>query len=213
MKTTHKKEVYIKQDTLSDQLFDEKSIFFDIETTGFSPSTSSLYMIGCAKRVGKHICIDQFFAEQPQEEAMILEAFLALLEGYETLISFNGIGFDIPYLKAKCDHYNLDGHFQSYQYLDIYKSVSELKFLLKLPNYKQKTIEAFLGIARDDKQTGGELINVYLDYVQNPTEEGFELLHLHNYEDVLHMVDLLSILSYIEIFNGQYSILSTRIDE
>lgn len=48
MKKTHKEELYIKQDNLTDQLFDTHSIFFDIETTGFSPNSSSLYMIGCA---------------------------------------------------------------------------------------------------------------------------------------------------------------------
>ena len=32
---------------------------------------------------------------------------------------------------------------KEYHYLDIFKCVSELKFLLKLPNYKQKTIESF----------------------------------------------------------------------
>ena len=36
MKKTHKEELYIKQDNLTDQLFDTHSIFFDIETTGFS---------------------------------------------------------------------------------------------------------------------------------------------------------------------------------
>ena len=35
MKKTHKEELYIKQDNLTDQLFDTHSIFFDIETTGF----------------------------------------------------------------------------------------------------------------------------------------------------------------------------------
>ena len=38
------------------------------------------------------------------------------------------------------------------------------------------------------------------------------LLRIHNYEDVLHMIDLLSVLSYLEILNGQYTILSHRID-
>lgn len=212
MKNTHKEELYIKQDPLTDQLFDEHSIFFDIETTGFSPSSSSLYMIGCARRSGKYICIDQFFAEKPGEEKLVLTAFLELLKQYDTIISFNGIGFDVPYLKAKCDTYHLSETFKDFNYLDIFKCVSKLKFLLKLPNYKQKTIESFLGLSRDDKQTGGELINVYQEYTRHPSEEAFRLLHLHNYEDILGMIDLLPILSYIEIFNGQYSILSTRID-
>ena len=38
------------------------------------------------------------------------------------------------------------------------------------------------------------------------------LLRIHNYEDVLHMIDLLSVLSYLEVLNGQYTILSHRID-
>ena len=38
------------------------------------------------------------------------------------------------------------------------------------------------------------------------------MLCLHNYEDVVRMIDLLPILSYLEILNGQYRILSTRID-
>ena len=48
MKSTHKEELYIKQDPLTDLIFDDHSIFFDIETTGFSPASSTLYMIGCA---------------------------------------------------------------------------------------------------------------------------------------------------------------------
>lgn len=212
MKTTHKEQLYIKQDMLTDQIFDEHSIFFDIETTGFSPKQSSLYMIGCAARSEGKICIDQFFAENPSEEKMVISAFLDVLKQYDTIISFNGVGFDIPYLKAKCDFYQLPENLRDYNYLDIFKSVSELKFLLKLPNYKQKSIEAFLGINREDRQTGGELINVYLDYVKNPDEKAYELLHLHNYEDVIGMIDLLPVLSYLELFNGQYAILSTRID-
>lgn len=212
MKTTHKEELYIKQDPLSDRLFDEHSVFFDIETTGFSPVNTSVYLIGCARRSGKYVCIDQFFAENPSEEKLILLAFLEVLKGYDTLISFNGVGFDVPYLKAKCDQYKLAESFKDFNYLDIFKSVCELKFLLKLPNYKQKTIEQFLKLDRDDKASGGELINVYHSYVKQPSEEACQLLHLHNYEDVLHMIDLLPILSYIEIFNGSYSILSTRID-
>ena len=103
MKTTHKEELYVKSDKLTDKLYDEESIFFDIETTGFSPVNSSVYLIGCARRKGKYICIDQYFAENPSEEKIIISAFMGLLKQYKTIISFNGVGFDIPFLKAKCD--------------------------------------------------------------------------------------------------------------
>ena len=79
MKTFHEEIPDLCQDALTDQLFDEHSIFFDIETTGFSPANSTLYMIGCARRKSNRICIDQFFAEKPEEEAEILAAFFQML--------------------------------------------------------------------------------------------------------------------------------------
>ena len=78
MKTTHKEEIYVKSDKLTDKLYDEESIFFDIETTGFSPANSSVYLIGCARRKGKYICIDQYFAENPSEEKIIISAFMGV---------------------------------------------------------------------------------------------------------------------------------------
>ncbi len=211
MKHTHKEELYIRQSRFIDQLYDNDSVFFDIETTGFSPAHSNIYMIGCARKKNDIISVDQFFAENPSEESVIINAFLEILEKCSTIISFNGIGFDIPFLKAKCDQYNIHEHFKEYQYLDIFKSVSELKFLLKLPNYKQKTVEKFLGLSREDLFSGGELINVYREYQKNNSEEKLQLLHLHNYEDVLGMMNLLPILSYLEVFHGQYTITETCI--
>ena len=213
MKSTHSEEIYIKKNNLTNTLFDEKSLFFDIETTGFSPSSSSIYMIGCARRKGNHICIDQFFAETVNEEKLIISAFIDLLKQYSTIISYNGVGFDIPFLKAKCDKYNINESFKDYNYIDIFKSVSKIKFLLKLENYKQKSIEKFLGLKRDDKFSGGELINVYYDYLKSPSDEYLKILYLHNFEDIIGMTELLPILSYIEILNGQYSIEETKISK
>lgn len=211
MKHIKKEELYFKRDCLSDELFDYDSIFFDIETTGFSPTNSMVYLIGCARRVEDKLVIDQFFADNKDDEIWILKDFLALLQKYHTIISFNGVGFDIPFLKAKCITYELDEDFKDYQYLDIFKSVSELKFLLKLENYKQKTIENFLEIHRDDKYSGGELINVYQNYLKRPDTFQRELLLLHNYDDVMGMTMLLPALSYLEVFCGQYAIKETQV--
>ena len=211
MKHIHKEQLYIRQSQLQDQLFDSTAIFFDIETTGFSPAHSSIYLIGCARRVEESVFIDQFFAESPSDEKEVLQSFLDIIKNYSTIISFNGIGFDVPFLKAKCDTYQLEESFKSFHYLDVFKSVSELKFLLKLPNYKQKTLETFLGLSREDEFSGGELINVYQEYCKDSDAAKEELLLLHNYEDVVGMMDLLPILSYIELFHGQYSIAQTKI--
>lgn len=206
-----KQELYIRQDKLSDLLFDEHSLFFDIETTGFSPAHSQIYLIGCACRRGTSIYVDQFFASSREEEAEILQLFIEKLKEYSTLISFNGIGFDIPFLKAKCDANHMEENFSEKNYLDIFKSLSGIKPLLKLPNYKQKTIETFLDIQREDPFFGGDLINVYYEYQKKRDPDQLQMLLLHNYEDLMGMTDLLPILSYLEIFHGQYSIVESSI--
>lgn len=202
MKTIQKELKFEYSHALMNELLTEQSIFFDIETTGFSPTHSTLYLIGCARRKGDYLCITQYFAEKESEEKLILTAFLDLLREYDTIITYNGIGFDIPYLRAKCLSYDLTEVFSDFEYIDIFKSISQIKHILQLENYKQKTVEKFLQIKRNDLYTGGELIPIYHSYVKHKDIELFDLLLLHNYEDVLGMLDLLPVLSYVRLFYG-----------
>lgn len=195
---------------LIQQFFTEDTLFFDIETTGFSPAGTQLYLIGCARRCGDEMIIEQYFAETFDDETAVLTCFLTLLEKHRTIITFNGSGFDIPYIKAKCRTLHLPDAFSDKNHIDLFKIVSSLKFLLKLPNYKQKTIEAFLGIDRKDMFDGGQLIEVYRSYVHQPSDEQMYFLKQHNYEDVLGMLDLLPVLSYSHLFKGEYTFLSVE---
>lgn len=213
MQIIHKKLPLTDTSGIIYDTFTEKSIFFDIETTGFSPGRSVLYLIGCAVRTGSSMEIWQFFSESKNEQPQILAGFLNLLAPYETIITFHGLGFDIPYLKAKCEEFQLEEHFDKFTYLDIYKSVSHLKFLLALPDYKQKTVESFLGIDRKDRCSGGDLIEVYHQYVKQPSSEAKELLLLHNYEDVIGMRALLSVLAYEKLFQGCCRILDVHVTD
>ncbi len=211
MKHIYQKQLYIKQSNLTNKLFGEDCIFFDIETTGFSPSNASIYLIGCLRKQEDTLFIDQFLAENKNDEKDVLCQFIDLLNHYKTIISFNGIGFDIPFIKAKCNSYGIEEHLKDFEYIDIFKLISNIKFLLKLPNYKQKTLENFLDIHRDDKFSGGELINVYDDYTKTGSKESEELLLLHNFEDVTGMLDLLPVLSYMNILKGGFCIKETEI--
>lgn len=211
MKHIKKQQAFCPQNTFVDKFFQKDCIFFDIETTGFSPASGTLYLIGCMYQKEHTLYMEQFFAEHPSEEQMLLEHFSDLLSDFQTMISFNGLGFDIPYLKAKYATYQIQTDFSDWKQLDIFKEVGNLKALLSLPNYKQKTIEQFLGISREDSFTGGELIRVYKNYIQNKSDKSEHLLLLHNFEDVLGMLDLLPILSYKNILNGQHSFMETSI--
>lgn len=188
--------------------FPEDAVFFDIETTGFSHKHAICYLIGCATRTGNTILIDQFFAEQKDDEKEVIASFLQFIQPYHTLITFNGNGFDIPFLMGRCELLGLQQTLCDFSLRDIFKSLSSLKNILKLENYKQKTVESFLGIDREDAYNGGELINIYYDYQKTGSSSALALLKLHNYEDVLGMTELLPVFSYINFFEGSFYVAS-----
>lgn len=71
---------------------------------------------------------------------------------------------------------------------------------------KQKAIEQFLGISREDKYTGGQLIEVYRDYLHTHEKSLYDLLILHNEDDLKGMPAILPILSYADFFHPLFSL-------
>ncbi|MCQ2517170.1 MAG: ribonuclease H-like domain-containing protein [Lachnospiraceae bacterium] len=179
----------------------EEILFLDIETTGFTAKSSNLYLIGCVFYENDSWNTIQWLAENYDEEIDVLKAFLEFCLHYSFLIHFNGNRFDIPYLQQKCEMYQIPFLFDAFKGIDLYKRIKPYKNFLKLDDCKQKTIETFLGIVRDDKFNGGELINYYHDYVCNPNEEYENCILLHNAEDIVGMLDLLAILAIPDLFN------------
>ncbi len=181
----------------------EKILFVDIETTGFTAKNSSLYLIGAAFYHDERWHIKQWFAENYDEEADVLDAFFHFASSYTHLIHFNGNNFDLPYMLQKCEQHSLPYSFDQFEGIDLYKRISPYKFFLNTPNCKQKTLEKFLGVKRRDMYNGGQLINIYHTYVKRPTEFHYQLLALHNSDDMKGMLKLTSLLSYYDLFNGK----------
>ena len=200
------KELSVKNLTKIQENFLLKNpLLFDIETTGFSAKTTSLYLIGSAYFSENKLCFIQFFATSPDEEPELLEAFKDLCENFQLLGSFNALGFDIPYLKHKYASYHMDCSFLDMAHYDIYKLLYPYKALFGLENFKQKTIECWLENKRNDPYSGGELIATYKKYVKSPSEHARNDLLLHNEEDVHGIFALANLLSYKELFAGEYS--------
>lgn len=179
----------------------EKILFFDIETTGFSPKTNSIYLIGCGYFSEGLFHIVQFFADKTDEEAEILRSFADFLKNYSCLVQFNGNNFDIPFVQQKCTHYEIGEIFSDCSFIDLYRCIFPYRTLLGLENCKQKTVERFLGIDREDTFSGGELINFYMSYQRDPEEDLLHLLLLHNSDDVKGLPALLPVLSYHDLFH------------
>lgn len=180
----------------------EDILFIDIETTGFLSGSSAIYMIGTAYYKEENWCIRQFFANSIEEEEQILKAFMDFADNFSYIIHFNGNTFDLPFINAKAQKYDILNVLNSKNGMDIYRRITPYKNLLKLPDCKLKTVEIFLGIERDDVYSGGELIQVYNDYTESHDYELYHTLLLHNSDDMKGMLTILPILSYYDLFNS-----------
>lgn len=183
-----------------------QTLFIDIETTGLYVHSSNLYMIGCAyldETPDKPACwrTIQWFATNYEEEVHVLNAFVTFSKAYRYLIHFNGNQFDIPYLQNKMQQYNIPFRFDEFEGIDIYRRIAPYKTFLKLPDCKQKTIENFVtATVREDQYTGGELIDVYHEYVLHHDEEKEHFLLLHNEEDLKGMLEIAAALAIPDLF-------------
>lgn len=191
----------------------EKLLFFDIETTGLSAHSSSLYLIGCVSYDGSRWKLVQWMAERFLEEVEVLQSFLQYCHDYDTLVHFNGDTFDIPYLTACGRQYGIEVSLDTMESIDLLRLIRPLKKLLCLDNLRLKTIERFLGIYREDQYTGGELIKVYEYFASHPSEEAKHLLLLHNAEDLKNLPPLLSILNYTSLSEHAAAVLSCSVSE
>ncbi|MCD7864602.1 MAG: ribonuclease H-like domain-containing protein [Clostridiales bacterium] len=206
----------------------EEMLLFDIETTGLSAARDFIYCIGCGYRTDDTVRTELFFAETPAQEEEILAAFSALLNRFTTLITFNGTTFDIPFIRKRSTLYdklsarkylNLqqEPHLtkttdretpvaSGSAFIDLYREAIRMKSLLRLPSYRQKVIEQFLGCTREDKYDGGQLIRIYRRYVSVPDPQALSLLLLHNEEDVRGLFDLIGLLSWHQLRDGAFAI-------
>ena len=180
----------------------EDTLLYDIETTGLNPKSSQLYLLGILLFHKENIELIQFFSESVLDEEEILEQFFQLCQTKKVLISFNGEGFDNRFIEAMAKSYGkLPLHLYLKQ-LDLFKLIRKRKKFYGLESASLKSCERFLGIYREDRCSGGELISVYQEYLQDKGNEKKNMLLLHNREDIQNLPALFSFLAYENIFQG-----------
>lgn len=192
----------------------KSSLFFDIETTGFSPQSSFLFLIGMLYQENDCWKLTQLLAEEPEDECLLLRIFLETADRYETLIHFNGSTFDLPYLIKKAQILHLPHSLEHLRSLDLYRIFRPLGKLLSLENMKQQTLETFLGWKRTDQLTGKDMICLFRQYTDsrrnsdNPRSDSARLqtlLLLHNHDDMLGMTKLTCMAAYLALRDGNIS--------
>ena len=177
----------------------EECMFLDIETTGFRPESSRLYLIGVVCRKKHTWEAVQWIAENSREEAALLRIFSAFSRPFRAWIHFNGERFDLPYLREKYRLLEIPLPEPPEYSADLYQDFRPLRGLLGLKHLNQKALEEHLGYHRKDCFSGGELIQVYRDYCKSPDEKALDQLLLHNLDDLRGMLLLTQYYSYLRL--------------
>ena len=210
-----KKTYHLQLDLTGTQFQDynrSSLLFFDIETTGLTARMSYIYLIGAIAWEDNCWKCTQWFAQNTIEEPDILKEFLAYTQDKTLLIHFNGDRFDIPYINEKCETYHLDTTLSSIISRDLLRMIRPLRKMLQLTSLKQKSLESFLHVNRDDEYSGGELIDTYKEYIikyklKEDTFAELSRLLLHNREDVCALPEICGILSLCQLLSDDLSLL------
>ena len=168
----------------------DKFRFMDIETLGLS--NVPLILIGIAEmdKKGKNITSTQYLVREKVEEAAVLEGYLSHIQEDSTLVSFNGASFDIPFIKNRCNYYQMNHDVQPFHYDLLYYARNFWKD--RLPNCKLTTIEKYIfNINRVDDVPGAHIPNFYDTYLKENNIGPLIPIIEHNRLDIVSLAKFL----------------------
>lgn len=169
--------------------------FCDIETLGLNAADDPVILAAFGYFTGAGVpefTVEQFFAATPMAEGEILRAFFRRIGAFQVLVTFNGQRFDVPFLKRRAAVHGV-APFLPQRHFDIYQEVCRYKGILNLERYNLKTLEQYLGIAREDRIDGATSIVLYQQYLCCPDPALRHAILLHNYEDICNLPQVMRI--------------------
>ena len=194
---------------LFDTYFGGRSFaIFDIETTGLSPAKCKVILSGLLLVRGEACNIVQYFANQPDDEAEILQSTLRVLQDVDYIVTYNGKHFDMPFMESRAKKHGLSFTPCVYN-LDLFLVLQGHSTLRQtLPNLKQKTVEVFMGLSdgREDRISGGESVALYEQYMQSHAFALEKTILLHNHDDLIQLYKLLPVIAKTDFHKAMYKL-------
>ncbi|MCK4776344.1 MAG: ribonuclease H-like domain-containing protein, partial [Candidatus Krumholzibacteria bacterium] len=168
----------------------EAACFLDIETTGLSPATY-LFLIGLMYFRDGGFVVEQVFARHYGEEPAVLRYVHDTLKRFESLVTYNGARFDIPFIETR-----LAAHrgrpLEPIASVDLlYTARKEFRGIL--PNNRLGTVERHIrGIERTGDIPGAHIPGAYHDYVRTGDARAMKNVLYHNRMDLFTMAMLIN---------------------
>jgi uncharacterized protein YprB with RNaseH-like and TPR domain len=156
--------------------FQEKAVFLDIETTGMDPESSVVTVIGVhSPKDGTKVFIDGYN----------LDEFTGYIGKFDILVTFNGLTFDVPFLRS------------AFYDLELPPAHIDLRWLARSVGLRGglKNVERQIGISRPeevDEISGFDAVILWKYYRKNHDEGALRRLVRYNLEDTVNLEKLLA---------------------
>lgn len=171
--------------------------YFDIETTGLRRSRDYAWVWGYSSIHGNEILSKQVYISSPEAEKESLAILSQDLANCKRIITYNGIYFDLPFLDARAQLYNLELPWPK-THLDLFQITRANSKFLHIGQLSLKNMERRMNIERIDPLGGKETLKIY-EFVRESGDERLKRALLnHNYYDIKNLVPLMEILTIIK---------------
>ena len=165
-------------------------LFLDIETAGLSANTYA-FLVGLMYWEDGRFVSDQIFARDYNEEEGMLRHVRAAMERFDSVVTYNGASFDLPFLRQRMtvlripDVAPIDSVDLLHAARRIYKPL--------LPNCRLVTVEKHLrGVERQDDIPSRFIPRAYHEFVRTRDARLMRNVVYHNRMDVFTMAVILN---------------------
>jgi uncharacterized protein len=161
----------------------------DIETLGLFQRP--IILLGIAKPEKGKMVTHQFLLRDIDEEPAAVWEFISKIGEKTSLISFNGRGFDVPYIKQRLAYYGLDAPLNNQNFDMLHFTRRALG--KRLPDCRLDTVESkYLSIQREIDIPGALVPNFYDSYRRTKNVGPLVAIVEHNKQDLLTLAKLFS---------------------
>jgi uncharacterized protein YprB with RNaseH-like and TPR domain len=168
-----------------------RAVFLDLETTGFAGHRGDVaWLIGLGRVVGEDMVVQQVLMHRRDEEAAMLEVLRDTLSRASALVTFNGTGFDLRFLRARLAATGLTDACLQLPHLDLLPAARRV-LAAETASFKLPQVERVcLGFVRQDDVPGSEAPARFARMEQTGDCTPILPLVHHNHLDILSLLPL-----------------------
>jgi uncharacterized protein YprB with RNaseH-like and TPR domain len=172
----------------------ERICYLDIETTGLR--MSPLFLVGLmytsVDASGGRLVVDQLFARDYSEEETVLGFLAECMPRFDILVTFNGITFDVPYIRERVTVHRL-AFAPPPVHIDLLPLARGVVGK-RTANHRLQTLEThFCKRKRVGDIDGADIPQAYHDFVRTGDAKDMANIVHHNRLDLVTMLQLVTV--------------------